>query len=105
MKTLSVKEAQSFFSKLNAKCYIFSTENQPKNTYPSCLSIVTRYKEILVSWLTNRVCFRSGDDILCFSGVKCIKVDDTFGIGSPFYIVCNSKDKKSKESVFAFIAD
>ena len=105
MKTLSVQEAQAFFSNLNSNCYVFSTENQQQYTYPSCMSMVTRYKEILISWLTNRICFKNGDDILCFSGVKYIKVDDAPNIGIPFYIVCNNKDKKSKENVFAFIAD
>ena len=105
MTTLSVQEAQAYFSNLNSNCYVFTTENQQKHTYPSCMSMVTRYKEILISWLTNRVCFKNEDDILCFSGVKYIEVDDTPNIGVPFYIVCNSKDKKSKENVFAFIAD
>lgn len=105
MKTLSIQEAQDFFSNLNSKYYLFSTGNQQKHTYPSCMSMVTKYKEILISWLTNRICFKNGDDMLCFSGVKYIKVEDAPSIGTPFYIVCNSKDKKFKESVFAFIAD
>lgn len=105
MKTLSVQEAQVFFSNLNSNCYVFSTENQRKHTYPACMSMITRYKEILISWFTNRVCFKNGNDILCFSGVKYIKVDDSPNIGTPFYIVCDNKEKKSKENVFAFIAD
>lgn len=105
MKTFTVQEAQDFFSKLNSHCYVFSTENQHKHTYPSCMSMVTRYKEILVSWLTNRVCFKNGDDMLCFSDVKWIRVDDSPNIGIPFYIVCNNRNNKSKEDVFAFIAD
>lgn len=105
MKTLSVQEAQAFFSNLNSNRYVFSTENQQRHTYPACMSMVARYKEILISWLTNRVCFKNGDDILCFSGVKYIKVDDSPSIGIPFYIVCNNTNKKSKEDVFAFIAD
>lgn len=106
MKTLSVQEAQAFFSNLNSHCYIFSTENQQQPTYPSGMSIVARYKEVLISWLTNRVCFKNEDDILCLSGVKCIKVEDSPSIGTPFYIVCNdTQDKKAKERTFAFIAD
>lgn len=105
MKTLSVREAQAFFSSLGSDCYVFSTKNQEKYTYPSCVDVCVRYKEMLVSWLTNRVCFKNENDTLCLTGVKCVKIDDDPCIGLPFYIVCNSKDNEAKENVFAFIAD
>lgn len=105
MKTLSVQEAQEYFSKLNLSYYLFSTENQKKHLYPSCISAVSRYTEAVFSVFTNRICFRSGDDILCFSSVKCVRVDETPSIGIPFYVICDCKDKKSGENVFAFIAD
>lgn len=105
MKTLSVQDAQEFFSKLNPSYYLFSTENQKKHLYPSCISMVSKYKEALFSMFTNRICFKNGDDMLCISSVKCIKVDETPSIGIPFYVICDCKDKKSGENVFAFIAD
>lgn len=105
MRTLSVLDAQDYFFKLNPEYYIFSTENQKKYFCPNCLTAVVRYTEVLFSKFTNRVCFKNGNNTLCFSDVKCIKIDETPSIGTPFYVVCENKDKKTGETVFAFIAD
>ena len=105
MKTLSVQDAQEYFSKLNPSYYLFTTENQGRSLYPNCISMASRYKEVVFSKFTNRVCFRNGDNILCISKVECIKVDENPSIGVPFYIVCDYEDKKGKKIVFAFIAD
>lgn len=103
MKTLSVFDAQKFFSELNPRYYLFATSNQPEYTYPHCISVITKYKEGLFSWLTNRICFKNGDDLMCFSDVKCVKVDDTPTAGMVFYIVCTDKSREDGETVFAFI--
>ena len=104
MITLSIEEAQDFFTQLNPKHILFSTENQEQYTHPNYMSIITRYKEILFSKFTNRVCLRSGDDILCLSKVKCIKIDEKPSIGITFYILCSDKRSNSGVTSFVFIA-
>lgn len=105
MKTLSIQDAQKYFSELNPRYYLFSTENQKKHLYPNCISMVTRYTEVIFSMFTNRICFKNGENMLCFSSVKYIKIDETPCIGTPFYIICDDNDRKSKENVFTFLAD
>lgn len=105
MKTLSVFDAQKFFSKLSPNYYLFATSNQPEHTYSHCFSVITKYREVVFSWLSNRVCFKNGDDSMCFNNVKCVRIDDKPSIGTPFYIVCSDNTQENGETVFTFMAD
>lgn len=105
MKTLSVQEAKSFFLTMKPEYYLFSTENQGDGCVPNCLSAISRYTEAVFSELTNRVCFTQGNNMLCFSGVKYINVDETPSIGIIFDVVCTDANKSNADRIFTFIAD
>ena len=99
-----MQEAEEFFYKLNPKYYLFSTENQESYTHPETLSFVARFTEIIISRFNRRICFKRNDDILCFSNVKNVKVDENPSIGVPFYIVCADKKRKNGETKYTIIA-
>lgn len=105
MKTLSIRDAQEFFKKLNPSYYLFSTENQKKRKYYDCISIVSRYSEVIFSMFTNRIYFKNDNDSLCISNVKCVRIDDRPSIGTAFYVVCEGNEKNKREKVFTFLAD
>lgn len=102
MRVISVSEFSRFCKTSSTECYVYSTDNQ-KDCYSPSMKITMRFPEVIINLKPNRICFKSGADMLCFEGVKEVQMfDDKPSIGIVFNIVCADM---GKEVLYTLIAD
>ncbi len=93
MKSVTIAEAKQYFDDIRPKCFLYNSKNQQEEVAFSPVLLLAKYDSMIVSVFTNRICFTSGNNKLCFSGIKEIQIDDTSGIGVFLYITCKMKGK------------
>lgn len=102
MKTVSLLEAKRFFDEKHPNYFLFSTEKQQSEKI-SCgsLYLLSKFKSMIVSTFTNRICFVEGDNKLCFSGIRKIQIEDA-GDSVLFCITCRMFGKDVTYRIVAY---
>lgn len=98
MKSMSVREFEEYCSGLQAQ-FVFDSKNQNamKNDYAR---IISRYDTAIISIVPNRLCFKQGNNMICFENVSYIDSEEHNGIGTFLTIHCGERNKNEEFVIF-----
>lgn len=105
MKEILLKDVLSFFDSIKCSYFLFASENIQDPSLLKNVTLVSKYKSAIVIPSDGILCFKDGDNTLCFRDVRCIQIDEENSVGIAFDVVCGGGRSKNNSSVYTIIAD
>lgn len=105
MKNVMLKDLKSFIDRMKYNYFLFDSGNIQDPSLLKNTTLISKYKSVIVIPSDGILCFKDGDNTLCFRDVRCIQIDEENSVGVAFDVVCGGGIAKSNSSVYTIIAD